>query len=317
MNTNESFENGGKDIFSALEIYSMGKKEIPCLWEPFFPSQGIVAMVGSSDVGKSHLLLQLAIAIAYKDEEFLGFKLNASSGKVIYITTEDDELSLSPRIINLASKRGTIAPLSNLNIFTSSEYLEYIDECVQTIPYDAIIIDTFSDIYSDEINQANKVRAFLQRFKNLSCSTNTLFIFNHHCTKRNEEKPPHKDNVMGSQGFESSMRSVLELRRDPTDDSYRHLCALKGNYYGSQYKSASYKLEYSFEDGFKKTDDRADFSTLVISPEPKKKQNIDDHIKRLYPTHKTCRGIQTALKVEGINSSKSTIAARIKALGLS
>lgn len=307
-----------KDIFSAKEIIAGGKKDIPCLWEPFLPKKGVAALVGSSDVGKSHFLLQLAIAIAYKDDEFLGFKLNTGSGNVIYITTEDDETSLNPRICNLTKERKSQDPLEKIMFFTNSQYLDKLDGIVKGIQFDAVIIDTFLDIYDGDLIQANKVRHFLLRYKDMAASTNTLFIFNHHCTKRNEEKPPHKDNVMGSQGFEASVRYLLELRRDPNDIDFRHLCALKANYVGDQYKSASYKLEYTFEDGFKETTERADFETLVINPwkKPKDYTMIDANIKRLYPTHKTCRGIHNALKAEGINSSKSTIADRIKALGL-
>ena len=79
-----------KSEYSAEYLLNMDIKEIPCLIDPIMPQVGVIALAGSSDTGKSHLLRQLSLAIVSGENEFLGWKINARYKSVIYISTEDD-----------------------------------------------------------------------------------------------------------------------------------------------------------------------------------------------------------------------------------
>ncbi len=128
--------------------------------------------------------------------------LNVTHKSVIYLSTEDDEYSLSPRLINMSKSRTDLSGYENLRIiFESKDLINRLDSLLTEKPADLVIIDTFSDIFDGDMNQANKVRSFIQKFKELTVKHKTLIIFNHHCGKKNDYRPPHKDNLLGSQGF--------------------------------------------------------------------------------------------------------------------
>ena len=54
---------------------------------------------------------------------------------------------------------------------------------------DVVVIDTFTDIYSGDMNQINQVRHFLNQYSNLAKQYACAIIFNHHTGKYTEDKP--------------------------------------------------------------------------------------------------------------------------------
>lgn len=292
------------------EILSLGLRRVPTLVEPFIPKYGTMSLAGSSDLGKSYLLLQLGDAVINGERHFLGFPLNVTHRSVIYLSTEDDEYSLSPRLINMAKNRDDVSNYDNLRVvFDSTNLITKLDHLLSEKPADLVVIDTFSDIFDGDMNQANKVRSFIQGFKELTVKHKTLIIFNHHCGKKNDYRPPHKDNLLGSQGFESSMRTVIELRKDFESPQYRHLCIVKGNYLSESFKNSSFMLEFSFEEGFINTGKRVSFERLVKSDTkpPAARIAVQERVMALKSEGLSYEKIATKMKKEGTAISKSTV----------
>ena len=86
--------NKEKDTYTGLELFNLDQKSIPTLVEGIIPKQGIFSIVGASDTGKSMILRQLGICVA-SNTPFIGFGVNPIHQKVIFIATEDDDLSTS------------------------------------------------------------------------------------------------------------------------------------------------------------------------------------------------------------------------------
>jgi RecA-family ATPase len=255
-------------VKSGREILELKLTKVPTLVEPFIPKYGAMSLAGSSDLGKSYLLLQLSDAIITGSESFIGFKLNATHKSAIYVCTEDDEYSLCPRLMIMSKGISDLSVYENLRvIFETKDLIKRLDVLLTERNADIVIIDTFTDIFDKDMNQANQVRSFIQKFKEIGVKHKTLIIFNHHCGKKNDYRPPHKDNLLGSQGFESSMRTVIELRKDFKDPNKRHLCIVKGNYLSESYKNSSFVLDFNFEDGFKNKGERVNFGKLAKSDE--------------------------------------------------
>ena len=82
-------------VSPASEMMQRDYTENDTLLEPILPRQGVVALVGSSDSGKSSLLRGLAMAIVAGRDEYIGFRLHPRYNRAMYISTEDDEASLS------------------------------------------------------------------------------------------------------------------------------------------------------------------------------------------------------------------------------
>ena len=293
------------------EILELGVTDIPKLLEPIIQKYGVVSLAGSSDLGKSYFLLQLTDAIINGAEEFLGLKLNIEHKSAIYLTTEDDEFALCPRLTKMASKWDNTNAFENLRLlFDSKDLLDRIDTMLTEKPADLVVIDTFTDIYDGDMNQSNKIRSFIQKFKELATKHKTLMIFNHHCGKRNDLRPPHKDNLLGSQGFESSMRTVMELRRDYSNPDIRHLCVVKGNYVDASLKHSSYVLKFDYEgDGFTNTGERVSFDKLAKTDEliTATRELTKEKVLALNKEGLSYEKIAKALKEEGIQISKSTV----------
>lgn len=235
------------------------------LLEPILPRQGVVALVGSSDSGKSSLLRGLAMAIVSGKEEYIGFKLNARTRRAIYVSTEDDEASLANLMCRQTGLTSNYDALSydNLHfIFNTDNLLETIELGLIHRTPDVVIIDAFADLYTGPLNENNRVRGFLQSFSQLAVKYQTLFIFLHHTGKRTENLAPSKHNAIGSQGFEAKMRLVMELRTDSERADIRHLCIVKGNYLSSEYKHDSFELRFTPELNFEATGERVPFGLL-------------------------------------------------------
>ena len=249
-------------VSPASEMMQRDYTENDTLLEPILPRQGVVALVGSSDSGKSSLLRGLAMAIVAGRDEYIGFRLHPRYNRAMYISTEDDEASLSRlmRMQILDSEREQYEGLHF--VFDTDNLLETIELGMQSHMPDVVIIDAFADLYTGPLNENNRVRSFLNTFSQLAVKYNTLVIFLHHTGKRTESLAPSKHNAIGSQGFEAKMRLLMELRQDPTRHDIRHLCIVKGNYLPSEYKHDSFELRFTPSLNFEATGERVPFALL-------------------------------------------------------
>lgn len=305
----DEVENLNPKSYSAKELYEMGITEFPCLIEPIFPKTGLAVLAGSSDTGKSTILRQLAMSIVRGDETFLGWKINAEHHRVIYVSTEDDKFAISYLLNNTIKEGDDIEKYENLRyVFSLEDPSVELEEILADGPVDCIIIDAFSDLYSGEMNQVNKVRNFMNQFFVIADRHNCLVIFLHHTGKRTEDFPPNKNNLLGSQGIEGKARQVIEMRRDPYDAQYRHLCIVKGNYLMDDMKTHSYRLLFENQ-YFSMTDDRVDFDNLVVNFDEKKlmKERRISRVVELYSPEISYQEIADRMTSEGMKISKSTV----------
>lgn len=76
-----NFENY---FIGADEIKNLDLTSIDYFVDKLIPKGTLCALVWESDTGKSSLLRQLGVSIAYGDENFLGFKLSGKCRNVLY-----------------------------------------------------------------------------------------------------------------------------------------------------------------------------------------------------------------------------------------
>jgi RecA-family ATPase len=250
---------------SAKVLYEKDIENIPTLIEPILPKAGIVCIAGASDTGKSAFLRFLGLSIVGNKPDFLGMPINAVYNKVIYVSTEDDDLAVS-YLIRKQNKEMNIGGelLDNMKfLFDTQDLISKLDTQLSEEPVDVVFIDCFSDLYGGEMNQNNKVRTFLNQFEQLANKYHCLFFFLHHCGKHTEMLMPSKNNLIGSQGLEAKMRLVLELRTDLQNSNIKHLCVVKGNYLPAKYKYESYDLRFDENMCFTDTGTRTPFEQLA------------------------------------------------------
>jgi RecA-family ATPase len=297
-------------VKNGAELLNMSITKIPTLVDPIIPKVCLMALTGTSDIGKSTMLLQLCCDIALNDR-FLDFPINAEHKSAIYVSTEDDMYSISYRLQKL--KGCDEEKLKNMRfIFNSDNLVKTIDSELTNQKADVVVIDTFTDVYPGEMNQINKVRTFMNDYFNLAIKHQCLVIFNHHTGKYTEEKPPSKNNAIGSAGFEGKARVVIELRPDYSGSSKKHFCIVKGNYLGNEYKESSFELSFDEKSGFKRTGIRTDFN-LLAKPKlfkPVANRDVEKEMAlKLRKEKKSIRTIADTLKVP-----KSTVADWVRSM---
>ena len=249
---------------TAQDLLNRKVESIPCLIEPIFQRVGLAAVAGSSDVGKSAWLRQLAFAVATGASTFLGWSIRAKHRSAIYVSSEDDE-NATAFLLHTLNKSQQHRPddCGRLRfIFETHDLLNELDRRLTNAPADLIVIDAFGDLYTGDANKTNQIRQFLHNYSQLALKHECLILWLHHTGKRTDEEAPSKHHVIGGQGFEGKTRLLIELRRDHHDHSRRHLCIVKGNYLPDEYKTESYVL--SFENFlFSETGERVPFEQLA------------------------------------------------------
>lgn len=298
-----------KAYYTGKELVELGVKEFPMLINPLFPKAGLAVLAGSSDTGKSTLLRQLAISIVKGDETFLNYPIHAEHNRVVYVSTEDDKLAISYLLNKSSQVAGCADVLENLHyVFRLDRPYKDLDAMLSKHPADCIIVDAFSDLFPGDMHHVNKVRAYMNQFFILADKYNCLVIFLHHTGKHTEEKPPNKNNLIGSQGIEGKARQVIELRHDPKNSRYRHLCIVKGNYVEDDLKTHSYKLLFKNQ-YFEMTEERVDFDYLVDNFEDRKKDKEDRllGVAAYAESGLSYSEIAEKMAEDGYNISKSTV----------
>ena len=266
---------------TAEDLLNRKVESIPCLVEPIFQAVGLAALAGSSDVGKSVWLRQLGFAVATGQKEFLGWKIRSRHRSSIYVSSEDDENATAFLLysLNKTQQRQPEECARLRFVFETHDLLNELDRRLTNRPADLVIIDAFGDLYSGDANKSNQIRAFLHDYSQLAQKHECLILWLHHTSKRTDDDPPSKHNVIGGQGFEGKMRLLIELRRDHHDASRRHLCIVKGNYLPDEYKHESFALTFN-DFLFSQTGERVPFEQLAKPKEKDEAETIHQKYER-------------------------------------
>jgi len=296
-----------KSFYSGEYLIKRKIETLPTLLDPIFPRVGSIAIAGSSDLGKSTLLRQLAIAVCVGDSTFLGWKLNPVHKSAMVVSTEDfaDLMTITLKTFNKERKLDYSKYKDIHFMFVIENLLEKLEAFIKDNPIDLLVMDAFLDIFDGVINDGGQVRRFITKYDQLAAKYGFLVVFNHHAGKRTQQFAPSKDNLLGSQSFEAKMRLVIEVRPDLAIDNRLHLCIVKGNYLAPEYKLESYIIESNENRYFSNTGERGLFEDLregVTEKKDLKKLCFD-----LSEEGKTIREIELELRSEGYKISKSTV----------
>ena len=154
-------------IKTADEILKLGIKKIPMLVENLLQKKGVAALTGSSDSGKSYLLLFLSQAICGEPLEFLGHAIQRKVASVLFVCTEDSAEDICVRL-NSSSLTQKFEKSKLRFVFETNNLLEKIDKELSREPADLVILDTFGDLFTGNINDSIQIRQFIKPFKALS-----------------------------------------------------------------------------------------------------------------------------------------------------
>lgn len=254
------------------DLLAMDIEETPMIFGEYIHQKGLMAIVGTSDTGKSLLARQLGLTIAAK-LDFIGWSNKCKHNRIVYISTEDDANATS----NLVKKANRLLNINNE--YRNNMYFEFFpleiprllnDFLIET-PVDVAIIDVFEDLFNgSDPNNASNIRQILYDYKNIAEKHNCLIVFVHHTNKYTELLAPSKDNASGSHAFTAAVRLVMELKKDPTETDKFHLCIVKGNYINDKEKRSSFVLKRDENLVYHNTGERVPFEELASNAEVEK-----------------------------------------------
>lgn len=203
--------SGKKDIklFGFDDLKSQTTERRPMLWDGLLPQDELNLIAGLKSKGKTTLTLQLALAIAQGDSEFLGRKLNCRYNRALIAKFEG---SGPARLADLAKNYSQFNTGNRLEFFAASSLSE--EEVVQTLeglqkknPYDLIVIDCLGNIVRGDQKSGEVAQEFYRKFEQLAQQTCILFIA--HFTKEAYEKTPSGKQIKGSSDWANRARTGL------------------------------------------------------------------------------------------------------------
>lgn len=299
-----------RSIKTMKQILALEDKPESWLVETLIPAGQLALLVAPSDVGKSIFCRQLAVTVVLKKQEFIGLKTYSKQGRIIYVSTEDMDYDWKSKIEKYPLEAHELEIIKeNMLIITnfgdsSSDLVKLLEEEIKHDPADLVVIDVLTDVFTGELNSSVAIRGFLKPYKRIAEKYNTSFVFVHHVSKKGELTAQHsKQNVLGSQAIEASMRSVIELRKDSEDLDCRILKITKGNYVPERIKKQQLKLHLNSDLIYERR-----FTTQAEND----KIDVLKKIIELHTKGLSSRSIETTLKKEGITISKSTISEHLK-----
>ena len=174
---------------TAEQLLNRKVEQIPCLVEPIFQAVGLAALAGSSDVGKSAFLRQLAWAVATGATHFLGWQIRSKHQSAIYVSSEDDENATAFLLYSLnKTQQQRPADCSGLRfVFDTHDLLKELDKRLTSAPADLVVIDAFGDLYTGDANKTNQIRQFLNDYNQLAQKHDCLILWLHHTGKRTDD----------------------------------------------------------------------------------------------------------------------------------
>ncbi|MDR1725607.1 MAG: AAA family ATPase [Bacteroidales bacterium] len=233
----------------------MEKSSIEFYVEDLIPKGALIALTGSSDMGKSMFCRQLVLSLSLGATHFIGRKIKSFYQKCLYISSEDTEnitaeycfrqvQALFPNEYGTDKTREEASLRyrnKDVGFIFEQDNFELFIRSLKGCNYGIIVVDALADFIPKDLNSAIEVRKFLSMFKPLTAE-GTSVIFVTHINKASEERRPSKSNMNGSEALQSGVREVLYL--SDAGNGLRKLNIVKGNWFSQAMKAQTMFMSF-------------------------------------------------------------------------
>ena len=207
--------------WNAKELHNTVMAPVKWLIESIHP-QGLSLLGGRPKIGKSFLEFQKCIAIANPEGELFGYK--ACTGKVLYISLEDNPRRLKVRLERILESLHVknLDWLENLEIETKWKRFDQggdkeLLERLSKNRYAYCAIDTFKKAYPVKDNDAGVVTQLLTPIHNFTKKGETSIEFVDHHRKIGQFSGDFIEDISGSQGKGGVADTIWGLYRERSD----------------------------------------------------------------------------------------------------
>lgn len=234
-------------FYSAASLKGRPVRQREWLVHGLIPQKTVTLFGGDGGTGKSLLALQLAVAVA-TNGGWIG--KGVSSGRVIYMSAEDDDDELHRRLDDilraerrayddlfgltlrsLAGEDALLAVDSQVALMQTELFKELDRQAASDAP-SLIVIDTLADVYPSNENDRAKVRQFIGILRGLALKRGCAVLLLGHPSLTGLSSGT---GASGSTAWNNSVRSRLYLSRITdggfeADPDRRVMTTMKANY---------------------------------------------------------------------------------------
>ena len=186
-----------------------GPADIDWLVEPIIPRGTAGILAGPSGVGKTWLLLDLALSVA-SGTPFLD-KFHTNQGKVLIVDEENAELLLRIRLKKMLAPRGLnpedleihflVGKSVNFSPDRSGKPIPELDQftaSMKSLRPAMVIFDSLTRVHRANENSANEMAAVFANVKHLIDTTGAACLFSHHFNKSGFGSSKSGERIRGS-----------------------------------------------------------------------------------------------------------------------
>ena len=179
------------DSSSLAAFVSSGSTKIDWIVDRLIPCHGRVLLCGDGGIGKSFIMLDLALEMSRKDKQGLWLgRFPVKQGPVLYIDEESPENLLRWRVNTMAQQKHL--PLSQAEFEMSFSQnlavddfksLQALRELLERTEPSLVCIDSLTEIHSVNENDASAMKKVLRKITELSREYQTAFMILDHISK--------------------------------------------------------------------------------------------------------------------------------------
>lgn len=188
---------------------------------------GLTAVVAKSKIGKSWLLLTIAVAAGMKNRMILGGSYEVQPSAVLYLDLELAPRGSQKRAWGILKRVGaTKTGERPLVFFIANDWpkidaqpdgLEQIERFLDAHPCDLVVIDTIAKLYPPALKSGGRNSYYAEydlfsRLKRLADSRNIAIVILHHESKSGADDP--LDRISGSAALPAVADAIWVLSRE-------------------------------------------------------------------------------------------------------
>ncbi len=246
---------GGLKFKSGVEVMKSKTEPTFEIVEAFLPQNQQTLIAGTKKANKSTMCMQMGMALANNEKQFLGFDINAQDMEVLYFDMEVGEPTFDYRFQKLA----TIFPDFENNgakrfnrvckVASDPNMIQRIDETVDYYRPDIVFIDPLYKITGGtDIGKAHHLFPITEGIDGIKVKYNTTVAVVHHLLKGNHELGLQDDRMAGSSqlGFWMEHCVLITKTNEPflrmlTWGDTRNI-STPDKYYGLEFDPSNYSL---------------------------------------------------------------------------
>jgi AAA domain len=219
MHLREACNHNLKEMQTVLDRqqYRAGPQQF--LVEGLIPKSVPVLLLAKQKVGKTNAMLELAVAVARRESQWLGFPLKSGHGFAVYLFGEGSQEDAEERVRTMNG--GELPLLLNLVPYDGTEIDEILNS-LSGVKIELLIVDPARKFYKGDEDGSDAVSEFFTKLEEFGRRKHAALVVTHHLKREAAPKTIHDVPrcMRGSQVFLDRPRVVLAMRRAGTETQF-------------------------------------------------------------------------------------------------